>query len=692
MKRLLLLVSIVLTCCLFFASCDQLPESFDPILEKFGIKSHEHEHEFVFDSVEEPTCVVDGKTIYKCSCGETKEEIIIAEHDYRVYNVEDPSCTKPGKTSYSCEVCGSRKSETFGAPTGHNLGEFVEQSRLIVCSNPKCSYGVLPEGNGKYKDVIVYKYSQEDLDRFYAIYDELDLIVKSAAKYDENLHKYEEGDPIPESYLVMEQKYEELYEELMYITSQWQIAQLETNVKVNDQTKKDNYTYISETRTEAISKFYSFSQPIYDSEFRDIYYAGMTPAEIKSFIFESNGLADPEYKAAVDDNTAIEQEFYEISDPTANDDVLELYARFVENNKTIASILGYSSYVDYAYKEIYDRDYDHTDAAQIVEYAKTYIAPVFNRLYSLWESGQEDGTITYEIFQACTSGSFFSNYAQNNSLNEYIDTLELDGEKYLSFSDELNNLMGDGNLFRGTYQGAYVTTIRSINLPIAYFGNSFSDYFTVAHEFGHYMNEVYSESNYSQSFDLCEMHSQGNEMLFLAFLNKNPELIGYEQLEFNNLYRLLNAISVVMSTFAVDTFEQAVYTDTYSGTYSEEIMADGKITSDEYDLLYSGIIKDLGCSKYLDPTFWRTGTISSPCYYISYGVSALSVIQLLPMADEDYDAAADAYTKLFTYVDEYDTDYDYMTTEETLLYAGLLSFKDEELYKYISQYILEMFS
>ena len=63
------------------------------------------------------------------------------------------------------------------------------------------------------------------------------------------------------------------------------------------------------------------------------------------------------------------------------------------------------------------------------------------------------------------------------------------------------------------------------------------------------------------------------------------------------------------------------------------------------------------------------------------------------MAMEDFDAASEAYLKLFSYVDEYsEPDAEYMTTEETLLYAGLLSFKDEELYKYINQYFMAMFA
>ena len=77
-------------------------------------------------------------------------------------------------------------------------------------------------------------------------------------------------------------------------------------------------------------------------------------------------------------------------------------------------------------------------------------------------------------------------------------------------------------------------------------------------------------------------------------------------------------------------------------------------------------------------------TIKSPCYYISYSVSALTVLQVYEMASsQSFDAAKDAYLKLFTYVDE-DPE---MTLEEILAYAGMLSFKNETLYKNISKCI-----
>lgn len=85
----------------------------------------------------------------------------------------------------------------------------------------------------------------------------------------------------------------------------------------------------------------------------------------------------------------------------------------------------------------------------------------------------------------------------------------------------------------------------------------------------------------------------------------------------------------------------------------------------------------------MNPTYWRYVTIQSPCYYVSYAISALSVLQLHEMANTDsLEAATDAYLDLFTYP-EIDPE---MTTEEILINAGMYSFTDEKLYKSLAAY------
>ena len=681
MKRLLTILLVLVMAILAFTSCQYLPDGVKDAIDNVFGAIGEHEHDFALTSSTPPTCVKLGVNIYSCSCGETKSEEYgeLAEHKLTVASETVATCTEDGKIEYMCWKCPYRKTEVTPA-TGHKMGVSVEMSRLIPCENENCSYAVFPEGNGKYKNIIVYKFSDDDIARFDGLYAELDAIISAADDYDATLHAYAEGTELHEAYLAMEAKYEELYDVLEYVVSQYQIAQIEYHMDMRNEEKKAIMDYMSTTRSDLVAEFYSFSEPLYASMFREYYYYGMTEQEIKAFIFESNAVADPEYKALVDSNTQIELEYDAIANPKKDEAVLNLYAQFVENNKKIAKIMGYDNYLEYAYENVYDRDYSYQDVQIIADYVKEYIAPLFIDSLNKWNkiSGYT------EQFLNQVQSNFFEIYESNDILNDYIDLLAFDSnpDKQISFSDELNSLISDGNVFLGEYDGAYVTYLYEINVPIAYFGPGYNNPFTVAHEFGHYMNEIYNDNEFSQSYDLLEMHSQGNEMLYLAYLKGVLNQTALYQTE---TYNMLNMLNTIVIALAVDTFEQAVYTDYYDGAYSAEIMADNTITYDEYDLLFKSVIEDFGATGYLTEEYWRYVVIHAPCYYVSYSVSALSVLQLYPKANEDFDAAVDSYLKLFTYTDTLEED-GYMDTEAVLEYAGLYGFTDEELYKSIYEY------
>jgi oligoendopeptidase F len=261
-------------------------------------------------------------------------------------------------------------------------------------------------------------------------------------------------------------------------------------------------------------------------------------------------------------------------------------------------------------------------------------------------------------------------------------------DKNITFSDEFNNLMSNGNMFRGDYDGAFVTYIYSAELPIAYFGAGYDSCFTIVHEFGHFMNEIYSEDveddEFDQSYDLLEMHSQGNELLYLCYLEENAEMteLGWTLVE---THQLVNTFYIVMAGMTIDTFEQAVYLNHYDGPGSEEIMADNVITADEYDDVYAGLSEYLGIEEaYRVDDYWRNVVISSPCYYISYSISAINALQLYVKAnDEGLEAAKESYLKLFTYSD---VDGE-MSLDEVLDYAGLLSYTEEATYRKIYAYV-----
>ena len=700
MKRLLTVLLILVMLCTLFTGCEYLPEDISSVVVSVvdtihtavngiisGSDSDEsaHEHNFVLMDSDEPNCTTAGFKNYECSCGEVKEESIPAlGHDITLEERVDPTCAQSGYEKYKCTRCSHESEETI-SPIGHTFSEEeLEASRIAPCINTGCSVGRYEERDGKYTELIVYKFSADDEAAIESKHAEVSTLLAEAESYDPALHAYVEGSELAEAYALIEDKYEELYELIEYVVTQYQIAQVEYHVDMENTLAEENYSYISAYRTEWVAKFFEFSQPFYDSMYRDYFYYGMTEDEITEYLFESSAVSDEEYKKLVDRNTEIELAHNSIQDAATDSRVRDYYAEFVANNKRIAEIMGYDSYVEYAYANVYDRDYSPADVAAISAYVKEYISPIFLEIYDAYANIYV-GNYYYGLYDSQIQdyeGSFFENAKTNRLLNDYIDLMAFTSnpDKQISFSDELNALMSNGNMFRGSYEGAYVTYLEGLNVPIAYFGAGYDSTFTVAHEFGHYMNEIYNANQFEQSFDLLEMHSQGNELLFLAYLEENMSAEDFYVFE---NYSLFNMMATALISLAVDTFEQAVYTGEYTGAYSNTIMEDGVIGANEYDLLFKGVLKDFGILGYLNDSYWRYVTIPAPCYYVSYSVSALSVLQLYADAGtESFESAKESYLKLFTYTDENPD----MTTEQILEYAGMYSFNEEEMYVKIKEY------
>ena len=646
-----------------------------------------HVHEFVLSDTESTPagCLEDGVEVKVCSCGEREETPIEATgHDMQVAMEVEPSCTRPGSTDYKCANCGKMEYNNIDA-LGHSYEAAPsEPSRVIRCTNEGCVSCKWGEPNNKHKDALTFSFTKEDEAEIDAKYDEVLALIEAAPEYDPELHGYAEEGALAEEYEAVDAIHTEFYELVENAISQKQLAEIAYYCDMDNTELEETHLYMMDYHTAIVAKFYTLSRPFYDSCYRDFYYYGMTEEEINAFLFDSDALSNPEYTALKERNNAIESEFLALSSSQQAEQLPELYAEFAENNNKMAAIMGYDNYLEYAYENVYDRDYTYQEAAELSEYVKTYIGPVFNEIYKTFNNltGYTDEEL--EKYRSQLTYSFFENLDGNTLVNDYIDVMAFTSnpDKSITFSDEFNKLMADGNMFRGEYDGAFVTNIYSAKLPVAYFGKGYDNPFTIVHEFGHFMNEIYSadvseeDPEFTQSYDLLEMHSQGNELLYLCYLEENAELskVAYKLIQTHSLVNMLYA---VMAGMTIDAFEQAVYLDTYDGAYADEIMADGTITYDEYNDLYTSICIDFGVEKAIDG-YWEYGmTITSPCYYVSYSVSALAVLQVYEIAHTDgFNAARDAYLKLFTYVDENPE----MTMDEVLEYAGMLSYTDEQLY------------
>ncbi len=537
---------------------------------------------------------------------------------------------------------------------------------------------------GKYRDALTYKFTDSDIERGEVLYNTVKQMLDSAEPYDPQKHGIESD--IKDSYIAFEKACIQYSDFLTYVYSQMQIADLMTFIDPDDELSANEYQKISEYYNSIESKFNSLAEPIYGSMYREFYYEGMTDEELELFMSQSKAAASKEYLELVNRKSDIELTYIE-SDGKIND----LYEEYVENNNRIARLLGYDNYMEYAYDSIYDRDYSYSDITKIEEYVKKYISKCYIDIDSTYETLYFGDFFNFKKkFEAdcLIMENLFADEELKDMFIEYTETMEFTqkDDKRISFSDSFYSLMDDANLFFGDYPGAYVTyvIVDGVSIPFAYFGDGYNNSTSVAHEFGHYMNELYNTEHHPQSYDLLEIHSQGNELLYLNFLADKLEEDVYELYESYILMMMLDSAVVPLT---VNSFERAVYTNTYSGTYSDQIMKDGKITANEYDKLYEGILKDFGIYElqelYDALDYWEYVVIEAPCYYVSYSLSALSALEIYMMADADDAAARDSYLKLFTYIDENEA----MTSKEILEYAGLTHYNDESLYKRLSEFL-----
>ena len=490
------------------------------------------------------------------------------------------------------------------------------------------------------------------------------------ALYEQILTNIENGN----NYAQFEDLYYEYLDDLDYVAHQYQVSSVLSDIKYTT-TNANNYNTASKLYNEMYANFYGLYELVYDSDYRSKFYQGWSDEDIDEARYYAEiygGSADN--NNAVDDVLAEYNEFMENLDwslsgaTTAQMNSLnDLYGRLVVANNNVAKSAYYDNYMDYAYANEYHRDYTPSQVAETMRsYVKNYIAPIFinvamtyNNLlghgnYKFNSAADEYfycGLMMDSLFTSTSSRNFNRVKTTIDYLGDYFEYMQMSraatgGEKF-DFHTAVEDLFKNGNYYTGEYQGAYTWWIDALDTPILYFGPDYDTAFTFVHEFGHYYQNIYNGSM-NLSYDHNETHSQGNEMLFLAWLSQNkPASVtdGFELVELEQLFDML--ANVVIAT-AVDEFEQAAYTGQYNGrsvtgSYGDlfqRILASYKGT-------YGGRVYN--ATDLLNNNYWGYVVFESAGYYISYAMSALPSLELYAKAQNDLDAARESYTKLVTF-------------------------------------------
>lgn len=457
---------------------------------------------------------------------------------------------------------------------------------------------------------LVYELTQADVDEFYRLLDECEALSIAG----------EDIDAVDTATAALEESYD-------FLDAQYTIAMIFHYSHTEDEALEKQYLDCVEICTQANDAYLQMVKRVYlsDTPIKDYLFEDWTEEDIAdlmaydeqiSQLQQRNAEIGVEYRAADDDAEKI-----------------TLYIEFVQNNNTIAQFYGYENYYTYAYHKAYDRDYDPAAVSQLREYAQTYLgedvyySALVNFYYSYYEDLSRSGQKKLESFLYDDYNTLGTDYLQL-----YLDSLSG------SMRESISAMLAVDSFFthaEDAKEGAFTTTIG--DRSYCYFGPGYASTMTVLHEGGHYYASCFADLA-ELPLDLAEVHSQGNEWLFVSFLEAHMSEDQYRALVD---YKLYENVAMILMCLMVDEFEQVVYTTDLTGFTA----ADFDAIMDEVALQYfpDGDVADMLSDM---NAYWRLVVVDQPVYYISYAVSAIGAIGLYTMAEDDYDAALRAYQAL----------------------------------------------
>ncbi len=423
---------------------------------------------------------------------------------------------------------------------------------------------------------------------------------------------------------------EQLDEAYMALVDQYQIAYVLYCMNQASEIGKQQYMDCVDLIAEVDTDYKAMCKRVYlsDSPLRDALFADWTQEEIDMLLAYNDEVAQLEKR-----NSEITVEYRELDSFMWEQNMVELYNEMVQNNNRIAEIYGYDNYYSYAYDQIYLRDYEMDSIHQMRQYASEYLAQIAILAVEKFNNAYEQ----LDFFQQMELSTLMNN--SYSSLNSNFVQLFID-DMPQSSQEIMNNMFEkDRAVFTNSenaYEGAFTTIIG--DEPFCFFGPGYDGTETVIHELGHYYGTTCTDF-WSQPMDLSETQSQGNEWMYIHFLQKCVDPQMYEAIV---EYRLISDASYILCFVMIDQFEEQVYTHPNAGN----------LTLEEYEAIMDEVAEDYGgidmiSQNILDiQSYWKYVVLESPVYYISYAVSGISAINLFTIAEEDEALAKEIYCRL----------------------------------------------
>lgn len=425
------------------------------------------------------------------------------------------------------------------------------------------------------------------------------------------------------SQLQMTLKFNSFVSEMKYVNEQVQLITVYSSMFPTNESIIADKLLVSSYQLELFEIYYDTLIAFTKSQYRDSFFPNWDTTDY-SHITDREEYYNEEYYALEQNQStlAIEYDYLLAQSPRDLDAISEKLVEIVENDNLIANVFGYDSYIDYTYENVFSRDYLYEDlttftsnvkqnASSVVDVITTYVTNLDNT--------------TKSSLNSLINDSYFSHNENLEDLAKYI------GGEYES---NFNHFWNNGEYYFGnenSSSAAYVGKTMSQDFTVAYFGpGRYSSLTTVSHEIAHYMAaQIDYKDGSSDNHDLAEAQAQANELLLSAFMLKNNDNKINEAYAVNQLY---TSVTTLLQSVIVSDFENIIYT-------TKDLKAED----------ISGIMSDLYVEYGVDEIFrdsdeyWPAIFRYYSGYYISYGISVVTALELFFVSQEDFDAAKTDY-------------------------------------------------
>ncbi len=498
-----------------------------------------------------------------------------------------------------------------------------------------------------YETAIKYEYSDSLDDKIDDLKDSCEKLLIDQNDYDKFITEYNE----------LEDCYSELntYYKIEYLN--YCNKHMAANIRLMN--------IYSEKKTDLYNWLGSLYSKIYNSKYKNQFYEGFDENDI-NYIIKSHS---EEATKKEEEISVIQDKYTNLSDTEQKNQFNYYFKELINKNNEYAKIVGYENYYDYANERDFNRDYTKDDMLIYADYINKYFIGNYKK-----HDGLVYDSISYYKEHSLIMVDDLSKYKYSEwekmGINGDINAINLYSESLGSdYYNEYLNFKNDGILIESNekdcYDGAFTTYLSYLNKPAMYLGNTtYQNVYTYLHEFGHYYNFTKSKAN-NVTLDLCETHSQANELLFLSYLLKN-KILSFSWIRDQIATRLQFFIQMAVNTTVIGLVEYEAYN---KGTVTEDMIANiidetvEKYMPNVFDIFVKDTMKN----------YIKSVIIDHPMYYFSYSTSICSSLNLFSLSLKSYTDAKDKYL----YIQDNENYDGYIKTLEN---AGLTNPFEEELY------------